>query len=142
LHYQCEFYTKNERIIVELLKGGPKQYSEIVDAFPRGKKGEKRKSTVNNLLKKMEAGNKIFQIEIEGKSFYRLDTFPLKIHAFFKLVDWSNWPELIKIKNDVLLHYPEIGFEKILRIHREATDPVHKGIIQLLKMFESDKYCN
>ena len=142
---QSQFLTKNERVLVKLLKEGPKQYTEIINVS-----GKKKKSTTNNLLKRME-GKKIFRVERQdGKVFYRLNIFPDKIRVFFTLADYMNeqsndqaWRILLEIKNEILRLYPGRSFEKILKRHRDylkLTKPELKGIIQILKDFEGDSY--
>jgi len=144
---QSQFLTKNERALVEVLKESPKQYVEIISVL---EKAGVKKRTANTLLKKMESKKKIFRVEIDRNVFYKLNIFPDKIHFFFTLVDYVNeqsnnqgWQILLEIKNEVLRNYPAIPFEKILKRHRtylSLAKPELKGIIQILKDFEGDKW--
>lgn len=156
---QCEFLTKNERTIIDLLKESPKQYTEIIDFLKKEWKPKKESSikrTANNLLNRMEEKREIFRIEIDGKVFYKLNIFPAKIQHFFRLVDYLNqaklnpgyprddaWKILLEIKDEVLRNYPAIPFEKILKRHREYISfakPKLKGIIQILKEHEGNMH--
>ena len=142
---QSQFLTKNERALVEVLKESPKQYTEIIDVLK--KKGVKR-STANNLLKKMQGKKTIFRVEINGNVFYKLNIFPDKIHFFFqlaeKLADVWHMPEWLEMKNEVIRYYPIESFERIIRRWRErftlSDRKKYKGTIKFLKDFEGDGY--
>jgi len=138
---QSQFLTKNERALVKLLKEGPRQYTEIIDVL---KKEIKDRRTVNKLLNELEDKKKIFRVEREDrKVFYRLNIFSAKILNFFILVDAMQNDDLLKIKDEVLKHYPSKSFEQIIkewRIYLTLTKPNHKGIIKILKDFEGIKW--
>jgi hypothetical protein len=137
VYSQCEFNTRNERTIIELLKDAPKQHTEILKAFSKEKKDQR--STVNKLLKKMETDHKIFKVNIDGKSFYRLDIFPFNTHLLFSIADQTGYQELLEVKRDILKHYPAVPIEKILDRHILLADPQHKGIIETLEMIKRNR---
>ena len=135
---QCEFNTENERVVLEFLKDGPKQYTEILNVFSK-RQGEKKKSTLNKLLKKMQEDYKIFRVHINGKSFYKLDIFPFNAKLLFKIADKTKYPELLKAKEDILKHYPAVPIKKILERHILLTDPQKQGIIDTLNMIKRNQ---
>ncbi len=139
-----EFLTKNQRALLNTLKDGPRQYTEIVAALEKEKI---KKRTVNNLLEKMD-GETIFRVEVDSKVFYRLNDFPPKIRRFLHLVDEAarsqhaaDWQPLVEVKGDILRYYPGVPFKEILKRQRaylELTRPKLKGIIKTLKDYEGD----
>ena len=155
MHPQCEFNTKNEGKIIELLKDSPKQYCVILEDFHDQKSTVNKllkKRTVNRLLKKMCADWKIFRVEVDGKVFYKLNLFHASVFGLFAQVTYAQkfnpqWvPLLTEIKNDVLINCPNVPYERIIRrwrIHLGVVKPQAAEVIKALEFCErmsSEKY--
>lgn len=132
--------SKNERLLLDILKEGRKQYSEIVDLL--GKK-QIKKRTANNLLKKLD-GKKIFRIEKDGNVFYRLNDFPREIQLFLAFID--SYPDkdgfkylLTQIKNDVIRLYPKMTFQQILAFWQVNLKALSEGDASSMRIFQKFK---
>ena len=111
--------SKNERLLFDFLKEGPRQYSEIIEYLD--KTGIKRR-TANNLLKECCSSGKLFRIERKGgKVFYRLNDFPKEVQLFLAFVDSyphsNNFKKLLdQLKDDVIKLHGKLTFDQILNL--------------------------
>ena len=109
-----DFLTKNERKLIDSLRDGTRQYTEIVDAL---KKNCVKERTANNLLNRLVEAKKIFRVEINGNVFYRLNDFPLEVRGILALIDAlpdSPFKSLISsLKPNIITFYGKLTLSQI-----------------------------
>jgi hypothetical protein len=139
LKYPCELLTKNERVLLGFLKECPKPYTEITEHFVKNLGMNKR--TVNNLLKKAEKEQKIFRVTRpqDKRVFYRVNDLPYEMKFLFLNMDSLRYEKaedivvklfLEKLKNNYILHYPQLGRQQILAMTKSQTKPAIEEVLQ------------
>lgn len=114
-----KFLSGNERTLLEFLRNGPRQYSEIVAHLGTNKIAQR---TANDLLNEMVDTRKLFRVERRGKTFYRLNDFPDELKVKLALIDtWQRAQPEIKPLVDTLitnlaLFYPKVKYEGIVKL--------------------------
>jgi hypothetical protein len=131
---------KNEKILEDFLKDSIHSYSEIIEHF---KSKNVAKSTVNDLLKDDVDQNKVFKIDKNGNSFYRVNDFPLDIKVIFAFIDALPQDRfktlMLSIKNDIIQFYPNLSLEKIVELKKIELEAKSTGNTFGLEMISKFK---